>query len=202
MVYRGMTQASSYSGLSDCDLISEVKRLAQSERAATAALVASLAEMDARRLYLGEGCSSLFTYCTRVLHLSEHAAYGRIEAARAARRFPVLLDRFERGELTLSSMCLLRPHLTDENCLELLDAARHASKRDVERLIAGIAPQPDVPAVVRKLPAARVTHGPALPGAPHMEPTRAAPACELPITAINGCQSPAAGRNSDLTRPV
>ena len=50
------------------------------------ALVASLAEMDARKLYLGEGCSSLFTYCTRVLYLSEYAAYGRIEAARAARR--------------------------------------------------------------------------------------------------------------------
>ena len=36
--------------------------------------------MDARRLYLAEGCSSLFTYCTEILHLSEHAAYGRIEA--------------------------------------------------------------------------------------------------------------------------
>jgi len=70
--------------LSDTDLLSAVKRLAANERHATVELVAQLAEMDARRLYLGEGCSSLFTYCTQVLHLSEHAAYARIEAAHAA----------------------------------------------------------------------------------------------------------------------
>jgi hypothetical protein len=63
-----------------------VKTLAADERQATARLIAGLAELDARRLYLGEGCPSLFAYCTQVLHLSEHAAYGRIEAARTARR--------------------------------------------------------------------------------------------------------------------
>jgi hypothetical protein len=157
-----MTTAVSFEALSDRDLVCEVKRLAHSERHATAALIGSLAEMDARRLYLGEGCASLFVYCTRVLHLSEHAAYGRIEAARAARRFPLVLDRLEGGELTLTSVCLLRPHLTEANCNDLLDAARHASKREVERLIAGIAPRPDAPAVIRKLPA----HPPAEGGAP------------------------------------
>jgi hypothetical protein len=147
-----MTQITSFSILTDHDLIAEVKRLAHAERGATAALVASLAEMDARKLYLGEGCSSVFTYCTRVLHLSEHAAYGRIEAARAARRFPVVLERLESGELTLSNLSLVRPHLTDENCLAQLDAVRFASKRDVERLVAAMGPQPDVAAMIRKLP--------------------------------------------------
>jgi len=161
MVYRDMTQTSLFSGLPDRDLVSEVKRLAQVERGATAALVASLAEMDRRRLYLGEGCSSLFAYCTRVLHLSEHAAYARIEAARAARRFPIVLERFERGELTLTNICLLRPHLREANYAELLDAVRHASKRDVERLVARIAPQPDVQAAVRKLPTVRPPAAPA-----------------------------------------
>jgi hypothetical protein len=83
---------SSFRDLSDQQLLSEVRLLAAREREATAQLIASLCEMDARRLYLGEGCSSLFTYCTQVLHLSEHAAYARIEAARAARRFPQVLD--------------------------------------------------------------------------------------------------------------
>ena len=69
--------------MSDVALIQEVRAAAGRERAATAQLIALLAEFDARRLYLAEGCSSLFTYCTQVLHLSEHAAYGRIEAARA-----------------------------------------------------------------------------------------------------------------------
>jgi hypothetical protein len=71
--------------LSDRELLTEVTRLAHREREATAQLIASLAELDERKLYLGEGCSSLFTYCTEVLHLSEGAAYGRIQAARAPR---------------------------------------------------------------------------------------------------------------------
>ena len=138
--------------LADRDLIAEVKRLAKAERESTAALIASLAEMDARRLYLGEGCSSLFVYCTQVLHLSEHAAYGRIEAARAIRRVPIILERLERGDLTLTAVSLLRPHLTETNCGELLEAAHHKSKREIERLVAEIAPRPDAPTMVRKLP--------------------------------------------------
>src|SRR5687768_3192273 len=54
MLYRCMTHAPSFAELSDRDLIAEVQRLAGSERAATAAMVACLAEMDTRRLYLGE----------------------------------------------------------------------------------------------------------------------------------------------------
>ena len=69
--------------LTDAQLLVYVKALAAGERDATARLIASLMELDSRKLYLGEGCSSLFTYCTQVLRLSEHAAYGRIAAARA-----------------------------------------------------------------------------------------------------------------------
>src|SRR5688500_13601836 len=98
--------------------------------------------MDARRLYLGEGFSSLFTYCTTVLHLSEHAASDRIQAARAARRFPAILDRLADGSVTLSAICLLSPHLTDENHIGILAAARHQSKREVERMIAALRPLP------------------------------------------------------------
>jgi len=68
MLQRRMTtNAAPLAVLSDRDLLAEVKTLAGRERRATAQLIASLAELDARRLYLGEGCSSLFTYCTRVL---------------------------------------------------------------------------------------------------------------------------------------
>jgi hypothetical protein len=92
-----------------------------------------------------------------VLHFSEHAAYLRIEAARAARRFPVILERLTDGSLHLTAIGLLAPHLTDANHLELIAAATHKSKRDVEQLIARVRPQPDVPASVRKLPASLPT---------------------------------------------
>ena len=82
-----MTNTSStLSLLSDKDLLASVHRAVHDERCASAHLIALLMELDTRRLYLGEGYSSLFTYCTEALHLSEHAAYNRIEAARAARR--------------------------------------------------------------------------------------------------------------------
>jgi hypothetical protein len=67
--------------LSDEDLLAKVTRLAACERQATTELIAALAELDARRLYLAEGCASLFVYCVERLRLSEHAAYHRIEAA-------------------------------------------------------------------------------------------------------------------------
>lgn len=54
------------------------------------------------------GCASLFTYCTEVLRLSEHAAYHRIQAA-AARRFPFLFDLLASGALTLTTVTLLAP---------------------------------------------------------------------------------------------
>ncbi len=70
----------------------------------------------------------------------------------AARRYPVILDRLADGVLHLTAVGLLAPHLTIANHGELLDAARHKSKREVEHLVARVRPQPDVPAVVRKLP--------------------------------------------------
>jgi hypothetical protein len=146
------TPLSLFAALSDRELLVAVHRLAADERQATASLIASLAAVDARRLYLGEGCSSLFTYCTQVLHLSEHAAYGRIEAARAARRFPIILDRLAEGAITLTAIGLLAPHLTPETHRELLAAAAHKSKRAVEHLVAALRPSPDVPTSVRKLP--------------------------------------------------
>ena len=102
--------------LSDAGLIAEVQRLVRCERTATAALLRSLMEFDTRRLYLGQGYPSLFAYCTQVLHYAEHAALNRIEVARAAKSFPILLDHVAAGALHLTGARLLAPHLTDENC--------------------------------------------------------------------------------------
>jgi hypothetical protein len=63
----------------------------------------------------------------------------------------------ERNELHLSAIKLLAPHLTQANHVELLERAKSRSKREVEMLIAELAPKPDVPSVVRKLPAPRVS---------------------------------------------
>jgi hypothetical protein len=87
-----------------------------------------------------------------VLHLSEHAAYNRIETARAARRFPSILGLVESAAVTLTTVRLLAPHLTEANHRDVLEHARHKSKREVELLVATLHPRPDVPSAVRKLP--------------------------------------------------
>jgi hypothetical protein len=111
-----------------------------------------LAVLDERRLYLAEGCSSLFTYCTQVLHLSEHAAYGRIEAARATRKFPIILEMLSAGAVNLTTVTLLAPRLTPANHRTILEAATHKSKREVEELVAQLRPRLPVLSSVRRLP--------------------------------------------------
>ncbi len=148
---------SSLTGLSNLDLLAKLELAVRDERQGTAQVIALLMEVDARRLYAQQSCSSLFTYCVQVLHFSEHAAYLRIEAARAARRFPAILNRLADGSLHLSAVSLVAPHLTVDNHLDVLDAARHKSKREVELLVVRLRPLPDVAAVVRKLPTLQST---------------------------------------------
>ena len=172
-----MNHIDSMQGLSDDQLLSNVKALAKGEQQATARLIAGIAEVERRRLFLGQGYTSLFTYCTDALHLSEHAAYARIEAARVAQRFPVILRYLAEGELTLTAVCLLRPVLTVDNCDRLLAAARYKRKHDVEKLVAAIRPSADVPAVVRKLPVSKASAvvTPLLPAVPpQTSPVKAA----------------------------
>jgi hypothetical protein len=141
--------------LSDDELLATVKRLTTSECRATAALVRSLMELDTRRLYLGEGYSSLFTYCTQALRLAEGAAYNRIEAARVARRFPAILTALEEGAVTLTAVRLLAPHLTEDNHQEVLASARHKGKGEIELLVVSLRPMPAVGSTIRKLPEPR-----------------------------------------------
>ncbi len=143
--------AAAFAALSDDELVERVKDLAACERRASVALIRSLVEFDVRGLYLREGCSSLFTYCTHVLHLSEGSAYNRIETARAARRYPKVLEALERGDLTLTAVRLMAPHLTPANHGEALAAARHRSKQGILELIASLSPRPAAPTIIRRV---------------------------------------------------
>ena len=146
--------------LSDQELLSRLEALASQERKTSAELVAHLAALEARpALCAAQGFSSLFAYCTGALRLSEDAACARIEAARACRRFPAALDLLASGELTLTSLRMIRRHLTPENHQAVLARASGRSRREIEALVAELAPRPDVPSTVRKLPA---RHTPAL----------------------------------------
>ena len=155
-----MVSLPAVASLSDAALLERVGSLVAHERRTTVELVASLGELDVRRLYLGAGCPSLFIYCTQVLLLSENAAYGRIAAARCARKFPEILEWLADGSLTLTAVSLLTPVMTFRNGRALLDRARHKSRREVEHIVAELHPEPDVATLVRKTSVPRASAQP------------------------------------------
>jgi hypothetical protein len=90
--------------LSDDDLLRRLNDLLAQSRRVEWQLVAHIGEVDERRLYAREGCDTVFVYCTEVLHLSEHEAYLRIAAGRAARAHPMLLMMLADGRIHLSGI--------------------------------------------------------------------------------------------------
>jgi hypothetical protein len=95
---------STLEGIPNHELLARTQALIHRSRTVEAELLSHLGEVDERRLYLEEACSSMFVYCVRVLHFSEAAAYKRIRAARAARRHPELLSVLRRRELHVTAV--------------------------------------------------------------------------------------------------
>lgn len=184
VLYRNMTTIESFEGLSDTNLLSETERIAAATRSSTAELIAALAELDKRRLYLGLGYSSLFVYCTSRLHLTEGEAFNRIEVARAVRRFPALLHHLVAGSLTLTAVRLLAPHLTPDNCDRVVKSAEFQGTRAIEKLVAHLRPQPPVPSVVRKLPGPAVAAEEAAPTLLVVADTAAEPRAQVSAVAV------------------
>lgn len=138
--------------LNDAELEAEVTALLGAGARLEARLVAHLAELDARRLHLRAGYSSLYDYCRKRLGLSDFEAFSRIAAARVARQFPVVLEMLERREVTLTTLCEIREFLSTENHRDLLEAVKKKTKHQVREELAARFPRPDVPANTRKLP--------------------------------------------------
>ena len=145
-------------------------------RDVTALLLAHIAEVDARRLYLDAACSSMFSYCTERLGFDEGAAYKRITGARVIRRFPLALELISTGRIHLAGLCVLAPHLTPANHQSLLAAASGRSRRAIEKLVADLAPRPAAPSSIRRLPEPAPSHTPGTPSPPSatlpLEPSR------------------------------
>ena len=143
--------------LSDSSLRREPNTPVARDRALTSALLAHLAEFDSRRLYLAAANPSMFAYCVGELRFSEEAAFKRIRAARMARRFPVILGMLADGRLHLTAVVMLASVLTQDNAGELLAAAVHRSKTELEKLLAERFPRPDLPEAIRVLGASPPT---------------------------------------------
>ena len=136
---------------SDQELLDGVFAAVTREFEDVAVVIAHLAEMDKRKLFAGEGCSSLKTYCMEVLHLTEDQTYSRIAVARVAQKFPVVLDLLADGLVHLTAVDRLGPSLTQENHLAILEEATLKNMAQVEEIVARLRPKPPVPSSIRNL---------------------------------------------------
>jgi hypothetical protein len=119
-------------------------------------IVAHLAELDARPAVLARGYASLFQYCLEHLRFSEDEACRRIETARLSRRFPAILAALATGNVTLSSLALLKPHITVENSEQLLAGIAGRSCRSAKEWLAARFPTPDLLERIRQRPASKL----------------------------------------------
>ncbi len=128
----------------DDELLAQLPALCSRERRSTADVVVFLAEVDRRRLYLGQACSSLYSFCIERLGYSEDAALKRVRVARLFRAMPQILDDLTSGAIHLTGLFLLSNHLSSGNADKLLAEARGKTRREIERLLACWFPKPDV----------------------------------------------------------
>ena len=138
--------------LSDRELVSQLNKLLGNDQRIEVDLLMHICEVDRRKIYRERAYSSMFKFCIQELHLEEAVAYKRITVARAARKFPQILEAISQREIHLTGACKLAPHLTAENVEELILKATHKSKREIEKLLAAWFPKPDVKSQIRKLP--------------------------------------------------
>jgi hypothetical protein len=129
-------------------LRTELPTFSGHQRVATADLLIRIAEFDLRKLYLPEGYPTMTAYCMEKLNLSEDEISRRLQAARAGRDHPILLEAFADSRIHLSGLCLLAPYLNSENEEALVAAATGQSVARIKQLLAERFPRPEMLPVV------------------------------------------------------
>jgi 5-methylcytosine-specific restriction endonuclease McrA len=130
--------------LSDDELLANTRRLVGKSNQLLAALLAHLAEVEARGVHRTRRCASLYTYCIYELRFSEDAAARRSAAARLVKQFPVLFAAIANGELHLTGLLMIGPHLTFENHAAVLGRAKFRTKKELGKLVRDLNPLPQV----------------------------------------------------------
>src|SRR5580765_683489 len=117
-------------------LLARTRELVKLNGLTTAELIAHLGEIEHRAVFADDGYGSMKAWCQGALGLSEDAAGRRLQAAHAARKFPVLFEAMADGRLHLTAVNLLASHITPENIDELMVAAARKTNEEVRILLA------------------------------------------------------------------
>jgi hypothetical protein len=151
--------------------------LLSAERRTIVEFLFCLAEVERRRLHLELGYASIFAYLTEGLGFPNGSAYRRMTAADLIVRFPETADYLRNGKLNLTTLTKLRGVLKAENCADLLAQAAGKSEKEIEQLVASLAPRPAQADLIVRMP----TPTPDPPAA--TSNSEAAPSVPPPLTA-------------------
>ena len=122
--------------LDDLELWQRTTAAAQQEKHRCAVVIAHIAEVRKRKLFLLHACHSLFDYCVTVLGFSEAESYLRCQVARICSRFPAVLADLGAGKISLCVAGKLAPRLSEKNQHRLLPACHGKTKQEAEIIIA------------------------------------------------------------------
>ncbi len=138
-------------------LIDEAESEIQSNRESTARIVQKLVDIEAQRVYLQLGFSSLYELATERFRYTPSAAMRIIKAVRVSAAAPSVVSKLASGELNFETIGVLFPFVKEPVLQELVTRCSGRSKEDAEKIVAPLRPvtmnemrDRIVPVVVRK----------------------------------------------------
>ena len=126
----------SLKGISDRELINQLKQLVAQEQALTLKILPHLIEIERRKIYLDKAYSTLTEYCIHELGYGESSAWRRVRASRVIQQVPEVYELMKQGTLSLSAVLQVANVLDAGNKASLLPRIVGKSKRQIESIIA------------------------------------------------------------------
>ena len=146
----------SLKGMSDRELINQLKKLVKQEQTLTLQIIFHLAEIERRGLYLEMAYSTLTEYCIHELGYGDSSASRRVRVAHMINRVPEVYEYLAKKQLTFSAVVQVYRVLTPENKHSLLPRLVGKSYSEIERIMAEYLPARTIidqakPTLVKKL---------------------------------------------------
>ncbi len=119
----------------------EAVKAVESCQKSEAYLLRVIEVVSERELHLDCGLPSLYSYCTRLLHISDGIAYALIAVINKGKEVPELIAAVESGKVSLSKAKKICSVITPKNHKEWIDLATYETSRVIERCVAGANPK-------------------------------------------------------------
>jgi hypothetical protein len=108
---------------------------------AEAVILQDVCDIEEMKLYEKFGYTSTYSYCIKVMKLSEFITNSCIGIARKSKKIPELKQAIDQGELTVSTAVRIVPVLKEENKEEWINKAKTLTKSKLERAVADTKPE-------------------------------------------------------------